>query len=193
MRPWHPIEAFFLSTLAGLAAAVSGPRHLRVSAPEERRTAMGTYIRTLVMVLLLAVGTAPLALARDGHGGPHGGWRGGTPGGGQRGFHAGRPGGDVRHRGFPRRFDGGVRGRSFAHGGFYGRGFQHFHRPYVGSWIAFDVAPFWVAPTPAIVVPQPSIGVTPEPPALWYYCTDPPGYYPTVPACNGPWTPVPPQ
>ena len=118
------IGAFFPSTAAGLAAAMSGPRHLRVSAPEERRTAMGTYIRTLVMILLLAVGTAPLALARDGHGGLHGGLRGGTPGGGHQGFHAGRPGGDVRHRGFPGRFDGGVRGRSFAHGGFYGRGFQ---------------------------------------------------------------------
>jgi hypothetical protein len=63
----------------------------------------------------------------------------------------------------------------------------------VGSGIYFDVSPFWVAPAPAIVVPQPSIGVTPEPPALWYYCTDPPGYYPTVPACNMPWTPVSPQ
>jgi hypothetical protein len=183
----------FLSASAWFAGAPSGPRHLWVSAPEERRTSMGKYIRTLVMVLLLVVGTTPLALARDGHGGSHGGLRGGAPGGGHRGFHGGRPGGDFRHRGFSGRFDRSFRGRDFAHGGFYGRGFQHFHRPYVGSGIYFDVSPFWVAPAPSIVVPQPYIAVTPEPPALWYYCTTPPGYYPMVPSCNVPWTPVPPQ
>jgi uncharacterized membrane protein len=70
---------------------------------------MGTYIRMLVMVLLLIVGTAPLALARDGHGGPRGGLRGGASGGDHRGFHGGRPGGDFRHRGIPGRFDGAFR------------------------------------------------------------------------------------
>jgi hypothetical protein len=39
--------------------------------------------------------------------------------------------------------------------------------------------------------------VTPAPPPppapVWYYCTDPPGYYPTVPTCNVPWTPVAPS
>jgi hypothetical protein len=178
------------SAVAGFAAAAGERRHLRVSAPEERRTSMGIYIRTLVAVLLLAVGTAPLAWARDGHGGRHGGWRGGEHGGGHREFHGGRPGGDIRHPGVPGRLDGRFRGRGFAHGGWEGRGFRHFHRPYVGSGISFDVSPFWMAPAPAIVVPHPSIGVTPAPPAWWYYCTDPPGYYPTVPACHVPWTPV---
>jgi hypothetical protein len=27
----------------------------------------------------------------------------------------------------------------------------------------------------------------------WYYCEDPPGYYPYVQQCNGPWEPVPPS
>lgn len=27
----------------------------------------------------------------------------------------------------------------------------------------------------------------------WYYCEDPPGYYPYVQQCNVPWEPVPPQ
>jgi len=27
----------------------------------------------------------------------------------------------------------------------------------------------------------------------WYYCYNPPGYYPQIPACRGPWQPVPPQ
>jgi len=31
------------------------------------------------------------------------------------------------------------------------------------------------------------------PPYYWYYCEDPPGYYPYVQQCNGPWEPVPPS
>jgi hypothetical protein len=30
-----------------------------------------------------------------------------------------------------------------------------------------------------------------EPGPAWYYCYNPPGYYPYVPYCNGPWRPVP--
>ena len=73
------------------------------------------------------------------------------------------------------------------HGGGHHRGWHHWG---YGSGIYFDVPPLWIAPEPYDVAPAPSIGVTPEPPALWYYCTDPPGYYPTVPTCNVPWTPV---
>jgi len=45
------------------------------------------------------------------------------------------------------------------------------------------VPPLWVAP-------EPYVEVTPVPPPVWYYCTNPPGYYPTVPSCTVPWTPV---
>jgi hypothetical protein len=64
------------------------------------------------------------------------------------------------------------------HWGGHHRGWHHWG---YGSGIYFDVSPHYVAPAPYI-------GVTPEPPAMWYYCTDPPGYYPTVPTCNVPWT-----
>jgi hypothetical protein len=49
--------------------------------------------------------------------------------------------------------------------------------------------PVVVAEPPAVMVPQPPTG---RPPAqYWYYCYNPPGYYPYVPACTGPWRPVP--
>ena len=124
---------------------------------------MRQCIRMLMMVLFLVVGTAPVVLAFGGHGGFHGGGHGG--------FH----GGGFGHHGFP--------GGSFGHRGWHHWGY--------GSGIYFDVPPLWIAPEPSYVAPAPSIGVTPEPPALWYYCTDPPGYYPTVPACRVPWTPYP--
>jgi len=60
------------------------------------------------------------------------------------------------------------------HGGGHHRGWHH--RGY-GSGIYYDVSPLWIAPEPSYVAPT-----------LWYYCTDPPGYYPTVPTCNVPWT-----
>src|SRR5262249_33061968 len=55
---------------------------------------------------------------------------------------------------------------------------DHFH-----GGIFFDVPPLWVSPAPYVEV-------TPVPPPVWYYCTNPPGYYPTVPSCTVPWTPV---
>src|SRR5215813_5791826 len=105
---------------------------------------MSKGIRMLVMVLLLVVGTAPVALARGGPGGFHGG-------------HLGP-----------------------------------FHHPHVHGGIIVEAPPLWIAPAPFIAV-TPEIGVTPAPTPLWYYCSDPPGYYPTVPVCSEPWTPVAPQ
>ena len=74
-------------------------------------------------------------------------------------------------------------GHGGGHGGGHHWGGHHrgWHHWGYGSGIYFDVSPHYVAPAPYI-------GVTPEPPAMWYYCTDPPGYYPTVPTCNVPWT-----
>ena len=70
--------------------------------------------------------------------------------------------------------------------------FGHVHRfyPHFHGGIFFDVSPLWIAPAPYI-------GVTPAPPPppapVWYYCTDPPGYYPIVPECTVPWIPVAPS
>ena len=66
---------------------------------------------------------------------------------------------------------------------------HRFHSHFHGG-IFFDVSPLWIAPAPYI-------GVTPAPPPppapVWYYCTDPPGYYPIVPECTVPWLPVAPS
>jgi len=83
----------------------------------------------------------------------------------------------------------------FGHGTFDGGSFGH--QPFIAphrfghidrfrSGIFSDVPPLWVAP-------EPYVEVTPVPPPVWYYCTNPPGYYPTVPSCTVPWTPVYPQ
>src|SRR5438445_13296280 len=48
-----------------------------VSAPGERRARIRQWIKILMMVLLLIVGTIPVAFARGGAGGFHGGFYGG--------------------------------------------------------------------------------------------------------------------
>jgi hypothetical protein len=126
---------------------------------------MRQWIKILMMVLLLIVGTIPVAFARGGPGGFHGGFHGG--GFGHGGFHGG--------------FHDGFHGW---HGGHWG----HFHHPHFHGGIIVEVPPLWIDPEPSYVAPAPSIGLTPEPPAIWYYCTDPPGYYPTVATCRVPWT-----
>jgi hypothetical protein len=123
---------------------------------------MSKGIRMLVMVLLLVVGTAPVAFARGGPGGIHGS------------FH----GGGFRHGGF--------------HDGFHGGHLGPFHHPHFHGGIVLEAPPLWIAPAPSIDV-TPEIGVTPAPTPMWYYCSNPPGYYPTVPVCSEPWTLVDPQ
>jgi len=110
-------------------------------------------IKTLLLVLLLLVGSTSYADARPRHGGFHGG------GFGHRHF--------IPHHRF-------------------GHVYRVYPRFYGG--IFYDVPPVWVAPAPYI-------GVVPAPPPapVWYYCTDPQGYYPTVPACTVPWIPVAPS
>ena len=114
---------------------------------------MSQGLRILVMVLLLAVGTAPVAFARGG------------PGGFQGGFHGG----------------------GFGHGGFYGGPLGRFHHPHFPGGIVVEAPPLWIAPEPFIDV-TPEIGVMPAPTPMWYYCSEPPGYYPTVPVCSAPCT-----
>ena len=50
---------------------------------------------------------------------------------------------------------------------------------------------------PAMDCPRPlhwcDAGPPPPPAPVWYYCTDPQGYYPTVAECTVPWTPVAPS
>ena len=50
-------------------------------------------------------------------------------------------------------------------------------------------APVYVAPQPSYVAPAPAVQGAP-PPAAWYYCDNPRGYYPYVANCNGAWQQV---
>lgn len=88
------------------------------------------------------------------------------------------------------------------HGGWY----HGFHDGRGGWWWIVDgewffyPAPIYPYPdpfAPPVVVaappPPPPPNVAPAPPAqgqYWYYCANPPGYYPYVPQCTVPWTPV---
>lgn len=91
-----------------------------------------------------------------------------------------------------------------------GHGGHHGHAR-VGVGIVFD--PFWFGPGyypnpyyyppyyyPPAVVAVPATPPTyieqeevPAPSAYWYYCANPPGYYPYVKHCPGGWQPVAPQ
>lgn len=42
-------------------------------------------------------------------------------------------------------------------------------------------------PPPVVAIMPPSSNGSPSQPQHWYYCADPPGYYPYVPQCNVIW------
>jgi hypothetical protein len=56
----------------------------------------------------------------------------------------------------------------------------------IGPTWYFYPAPIYPYPDPYL---PPTIAV--PPPAIYYYCDNPPGYYPYVPACPTPWRAVP--
>jgi hypothetical protein len=63
----------------------------------------------------------------------------------------------------------------------------------VGPTWYFYAAPVYPYPDPYM----PPVAAAPGAPAqggqFWYYCQEPPGYYPYVPQCNLPWEAVPPS
>ena len=86
------------------------------------------------------------------------------------------------------------------HGGFWGP------RVYIGGplWYPGPYAypyPFYAPPVyappiyapPVVEEPLPPAYVEPRSPAYWYYCQDPPGYYPYVSTCAVGWQQVAPQ
>lgn len=91
--------------------------------------------------------------------------------------------GDIRH--FHDRDIRVWRGGEWRHGQHGG----HFGWWWVvgGIWYLY-ANPIHPYPDPYV----PPAAVTPAPAAAyWYYCDDPPGYYPYVPECRRPWQPVP--
>jgi hypothetical protein len=85
------------------------------------------------------------------------------------------------------------------HGGWHHAGFGP--RVFIGAPLfwgprfvvdlpAYFAPPVYYAPPPVVVEP-PAAHVQPQ--QYWYYCQNPPGYYPSVPQCPGGWMQVAPQ
>jgi hypothetical protein len=82
----------------------------------------------------------------------------------------------------------------------YGYWYHGGYRDYLGWWwivgprwyFVSSLYPYWERwpPTRVVVIERPEPDGTP-PPAYWYRCADPGGYYPSVSECPGGWTPVP--
>jgi heavy-metal resistance protein len=148
-------------------------------------------VAAVVLTTLLCLGPAGAGLAGGRGAGPRGGHGAGHPGGGP-----------------PPAWHGALRGpgvaphRPFIHDHFWG------HR--VGrTWIVFGsgfwwgepwwwgpASPYYAAP-PVLVQEAPPVYIEQEPPApqlyYWYYCQNPPGYFPYVKDCPAGWmTMVPP-
>lgn len=134
------------------------------------------------------------------HGAPsgyHGALPRGGPGPGASRYQLGRPGHDLgafNGRGFSR-FTGQDREQ------WRGGGWRHeYHNGHLGWW--WVVGGLWyfypepIFPYPTYVGPDyyyDYYNYYSQPSYYWYYCEDPPGYYPDVQQCNGEWEPVPPE
>ena len=133
------------------------------------RTRAHLALLSLVMMTLFVLVAAIPPSAADSRSGWHGG--GGHHGGSQRnGWY-----------------------RAGWHGGFWGP------RVYIGGpfWYPGPYAyPYPVYPAPVYAPPiveeplPPPAYVEPRSAAYWYYCQDPPGYYPYVGTCAGGWQQV---
>jgi hypothetical protein len=128
-----------------------------------------------LLVGLLMTNAAPGYAQRGGHGG--------------HGFHSGPRGG---FHGSPH---GGHGGHGGPHGGHGGHGGPHGGHGFIGPDVVVPIWPYWTpywdlyVPPPSIVAPPPRVYVEPTP-YTWYYCANPPGYYPFVQQCPGGWQPV---
>jgi hypothetical protein len=101
------------------------------------------------------------------------------------GFHGGGIHGGGFHGGFRR---GAFFGGPFLYDPFWYDPFWDFYYPYYDASY-YSPYPYYYPPYtdygPAGPSAAPSQG--------WYYCSDPQGYYPSVPNCNRQWQFVPPQ
>jgi hypothetical protein len=125
-------------------------------------------LAVLAAVLVTAGLTGAAQAQRHGGGGFHGG-----------GFHGG--------------FGGGFRGSFFVGGPFlYDPFWYDPYWDYYYPW--YDTA--YYSPYPYYYPPNSGYGPygpTATPQQGWYYCSNPQGYYPSVPNCNSQWQFVPPR
>ncbi|HEX3953478.1 MAG TPA: hypothetical protein VHW90_07890 [Stellaceae bacterium] len=120
--------------------------------------------------------------------------------------------GQAQERGHEWR--GGGRGWHGDYGRWRGGAWHHaWHNGRYGWWWDVPGYGWYFYDTPVYPYPEPSAdayGAPPQPgggpggpipgepgpgpgAGSWYYCANPPGYYPYVPQCYGPWQPVPPR
>ncbi|MYM73911.1 hypothetical protein GTP81_08400 [Rugamonas sp. FT107W] len=82
------------------------------------------------------------------------------------------------------------------------QGGRWLHGPHAGRdgwWWIVGLNWYWypepVYPFPDPYLPPPAVAIAPAVPGTmppyWYYCANPPGYYPYVPQCAGTWERVP--
>lgn len=78
---------------------------------------------------------------------------------------------------------------------------SYYYSPYYYPYYPYYYPPYYYPPAVVTVPATPPVYIEREddsaaPPgtaAYWYYCADPPGYYPEVEACPGGWRAVSPQ
>ncbi len=153
------------------------PESSQTASGPKKGQALARSAAALAFSAILGVSMPALAAHGGGGGGGHGGFHGG-------GFHGGGFHGHVAgfHGG---RYYGGRYYGGHYHGG-YGWGFY----PGLGLGLAVGLGNPW-----GWGYYPPAYGyygyAQPYAPSTWYYCSNPPGYYPYVGQCYGPWEPVP--
>ena len=133
-----------------------------------------TLLSLVLMALFVLVAAIPPSAANN-----RGGWHGG-----------GRHHGGWRRSGWHGGWHGGFRGpRVYIGAPFWYPG------PYAYPYPVY-APPVYAPPVyapPVVEEPLPPAYVEPRSSAYWYYCQDPPGYYPYVASCAGGWQQVAPQ
>ena len=166
------------------------------------RRKIGGTLAIAIAVLLFAAAPFQLAAANP----AHGGGSGGSFHAGGSGFHGGvfhgggAQGGGFHGGGF---HGGGAQGGGFHGGAFHGDGFHGgaFHRRFRAG-VAVGVGGIYVPYLWYYGYPYydyngyyPDYGdsgyAQPDAGPVWYYCSDPAGYYPYVTQCNTGWQTVP--
>jgi hypothetical protein len=123
-------------------------------------------VRAAALMLLLAGAAAVQAASSNSHGGGHHG-----------GGHAGHAG---HHHG-PHGFYG------FYGGAFYGGEPLFWDWPFYWDWPAYGDIYF----LPGLGASEPPVPLLQPAPPSFYYCYEPPGYYPAISLCRQPWLRVP--
>ena len=106
-------------------------------------------------------------------------WAAGNGHSGSAGTHAGTSSSGSFHS------NGGFRGGPHGHDGFPGHHHHHFHHGHI-----FIGGEFWW-PWPGYPVYGGAAVFYDLGQPVWYYCANPPGYYPYVGSCPVPWQHVP--